>query len=277
MNHVDQAYLSCRDLMMAHSKTFYKAFSLLPPRQKKAVWAVYAFCRYADDLVDEAGKYPETLDMFEEKLEGFLQGKAQEGFIWTALADVFSQFDMDPQPFRDMIIGQRMDVVGTSYSTLEAVEEYAYYVAGSVGLMLLPLIAPDTKHLLQEDAVKLGNAMQLTNILRDVGEDYERNRMYLPHSLLKEHHVDVHMLSLSHVPTEGFKQVWEIIAQRAETLYDEALSTITLYPMYSRTPIKGAAYMYRAILTKIRKNKYQVFTERHYVTVEEKQHILSQL
>ncbi|NGP44532.1 phytoene/squalene synthase family protein [Bacillaceae bacterium SIJ1] len=277
MSEAERAYQKCKQMMMTHSKSFYKAFSLLPSRQKKAVWAVYAFCRYADDLVDEGNQPARDLAHLEEELEHFLSGGTPKGDIWVALADVFDQFAMDPLPFRHMLQGQRMDIEPKPFLTLADVEQYSYYVAGTVGLMLLPFLAPDTRDLLEKDAVKLGKAMQLTNILRDVGEDLHRGRIYLPQQLLNEHHVDLYELAQSATPSTKFQIVWETIATRAESLYDEALTTVHLYPAYSRQAIKGSAYVYRAILDKIRAGRYEVFTKRHFVSQTEKQFILAKL
>jgi len=277
MNELVKAYQHCENIIKEHSKTFYKAFMLLPADKKKAVWAVYAFCRQVDDIVDEGENPKEELYRFKEYFDEFLKGKLPTSDpMWLALQDVFTIYEMDIEAFRDMITGQEMDLYKKLYYTEEEVMTYSYHVASTVGLMLLPILAPKNKEVLRQDAIALGQAMQLTNILRDVGEDLTRDRIYLPINRLEEAGYSIHELQ-QHVVNKALISVWEDIAAKAERLYEQALSTIDLYPIHSRTPVKGAAYLYRAILGSIRKKHYSVFKTKHYVSNDEKQQIISQI
>ncbi|MTH53307.1 phytoene synthase [Bacillus mangrovi] len=277
MEKLKEAYAQCEELIKIHSKSFYKAFSLLPAEKKKAVWAVYAFCRTVDDIVDE-GTDPETeLQAFEEEFRLFLKREhSREKFIWLALEDTFSRYDMDEEAFWDMIKGQRMDLHKNRYDTLEEVFEYSYHVASAVGLMLLPILAPRKKALLRNGAIALGLAMQLTNILRDIGEDLDRDRIYLPKEVMDQFGCSFEQLE-NGVINDSFISVWEYLAFEAEAYYEEALDTIDEYPLHSRTPVKAAAYFYKAILNKVRGNQYRVFGQRNFVTQDEKVSILSQM
>ncbi|TSB46591.1 phytoene/squalene synthase family protein [Alkalicoccobacillus porphyridii] len=277
MKTLEEAYQDCHTIINRHSKTFSKAFSLLPSPKRKAVWAIYSFCRSVDDIVDEGDDPENEIIAFEKEFLLFLENHPNlEKSIWIALHDVFQRFSMNQDAFLDMIKGQKMDLVKNRYQTMAEVEEYSYYVAGTVGLMLLPVLAPDNHLRLTEGGKALGTAMQITNILRDVGEDIERNRIYLPMDLMDKYQVTEEQIREGKV-TKSFILLWEEMASRAEELYQIAFQSIDHYPLDARLPVKGAAYMYRAILNSVRENQYNVFTQRSYVTKEEKQKILAQL
>jgi phytoene synthase len=271
------AYKQCEEVIQHHSKTFYQAFSMLPSKKKKAVWAVYAFCRIVDDIVDEGENPKQELMQFSTEFESFLKGEySDENFMWVALHDTFLTYEMDVEAFKDMIKGQGMDLVKVRYQSLEEVLDYSYHVASTVGLMLLPILAPKKKNVLREGAIALGLGMQLTNILRDVGEDLGRDRIYLPKDVMSRYHFHEQDLKQQAVTSE-FIRVWEHLAAEAEVHYDIAMKTINEYPLHARAPVKAAGYFYRAILNKIRVNDYNVFEERNYVSNEEKHAILSKI
>lgn len=277
MTDLTKAYLHCESIIKDHSKTFYNAFMLLPKEKKQAVWAVYAFCRQVDDIVDEGRDPKEELFGFKQSFAVFLKGQLpSQDPMWLALQDVFRKYEMDVQAFHDMITGQEMDLYKKLYYTEEEVLHYSYHVASTVGLMLLPILAPSNKDALRQDAIALGQAMQITNILRDIGEDLERDRIYIPIEKLEQAGYSTEDLKM-HIVNNKFISVWEEMANKAEKLYEQAMSSIDLYPLHSRTPVKGAAYLYRAILGSIRKKGYSVFKMKHYVSNEEKREIISQI
>jgi phytoene synthase len=249
----------------------------LPKEKKQAVWAVYAFCRHVDDIVDEGRDPKEELFGFKQSFAFFLKGQLpSQDPMWLALQDVFRKYEMDVQAFHDMFTGQEMDLYKKIYYTEEEVLHYSYHVASTVGLMLLPILAPKNKDALRQDAIALGQAMQITNILRDIGEDLERDRIYIPVEKLEQEGYSVEDLKM-HTVNNKFISVWEDMANKAEKLYEQAMSSIDLYPFHSRTPVKGAAFLYRAILGSIRKKGYSVFKMKHYVSKEEKREIISQI
>jgi 15-cis-phytoene synthase len=274
MEKLERAYHDCYQIIRQHSKTFTKAFGSLPKEKRNAVWAVYAFCREVDDIVDEGNNPKEELDQFERSFAQFLSGHLPlNESKWIALHDVFTKYEMDHMAFYDMIRGQRMDLTKTKYESLEELEHYSYHVASTVGLMLLPVLAPDNHASLRTGGIALGLAMQLTNILRDIQEDFLRERIYLPKALMEKHGYKYSDLQAG-VVNDAFIAMWEEVAARAEVLYEQALETMNGYPLDSRLQVKGSALLYRAILQSIRKNKYNVFKEMHYVTLEEKEAIL---
>lgn len=275
---IEEAYLQCERVIQTHSETFYKAFSYLPPEQKKAVWAIYSFCRIIDDIIDEERVPEEGIKQFEREFELFKRNKigSQFEFMWRALSDVFEKFEMEITPFEDMIKGQRMDLQRTKYETVDEVLQYSYHVASTVGIMLLPVLAPNNIHILREGAIQLGIAMQLTNILRDIGEDLSMGRIYIPKEMFLKHHYSYKEL-LHYEVNDRFIRMWEDIAAISEYYYEQALVTINYYPEYSRIPVKGAAFMYKAILDEVRKNKYNIFKYRSFIGADTKEQILAAL
>ncbi len=274
MMELKQAYSYCERIIADNSKSFYKAFSLLPKEKRKAVWAVYAFCRKVDDIVDE-GSHPEPeLRTFRKEFDEFLAGSIKwDDPMWLALEDVFESYDMDASAFYGLIKGQEMDLTINRYRTLDELLDYSYHVASTVGLMLLPILAPGRTALLKDGAISLGYAMQITNILRDIGEDLSRGRIYLPQEIMRKYGLAEEALGSGTV-SESFIQVWEELASIAESHYERAFETINDYPLSSRVPVKGAALVYREILSTIRSKEYTVFHEKHYVTDDSKQSIL---
>ncbi|MDE1549395.1 phytoene/squalene synthase family protein [Jeotgalibaca caeni] len=267
---LDQDYAYCERIIRNSSKSFYTAFSKLPEEKAKAVYAIYAFCRLADDTVDTKGSIEErTNQLFhlEKELQLFSEGETPEKPMWRALRDVFTRYPMDPAPFFDQIEGQKRDLDFQPIQTLAGLEEYSYYVAGSVGLMLLPILAfkqPQTERL-KQSALSLGVAMQLTNILRDVGEDYRENsRVYLPTEVRQRYDIDIATV-MQTGPTPAFIQLWEEVATESQKGYDRFWEQIKLYDADCRFPILVAAKLYSAILDSVRKNNYNCLHTRNYV------------
>ncbi|SDJ18474.1 phytoene/squalene synthase family protein [Salimicrobium halophilum] len=274
---IDQAYEQCHSIIKKYSKTFAKAFSYLPKDRKRAVWAVYGFCRYVDDVVDEGDAPAEHLREIKEELYRFERDESvPERPFWVALHDVRSKFHIRFEPYYDMIKGQEMDLSGVEIETEDELLEYSYNVASTVGLMLLPILAPGRYEVLKEDAIHLGYAMQLTNILRDIGEDLEKGRVYIPKETYESFGYTKKQLEHREI-TPAFIDTWEYLAQKAENYYSRAMSTISYYPLTSRLPVKGAAYLYMSILDAVRREEYDVFTKRAFVEEEEKKRIIAKL
>ena len=275
-----EAYRHCEDVMKKGSLTFYRAFSLLSKPDRQAVAAVYAFCRTLDDAVDESDRPEESLTDFLTEFDRFLAGEHLTDALWVALRDVWGRYDMDVEPFFELAEGMKWDLHKTRYATLEETEQYSYYAASTVGLMLLPILAPDVdatgRHQLKQGAIDLGIAMQLTNILRDVGEDLDRDRIYVPQSLLAEFGVAEADLFARQV-TPAFIDVWETMARRAEHLYVRARETHHLYPATSRKPVSAAGLLYEGILDAARQNGHDVFTKRAFVSTIQKGKLLAKL
>lgn len=263
-------YLYCENIIKKHSKSFYQAFSKLPSEKAQAVYAIYAFCRYADDSVDEtrdSSKQKENWSTLYHQLQLFEKGEEVDHPIWRALRDVFTRYEMNITPFYDQLKGQQMDIFFEQPKTMEELEEYCYYVAGTVGLMLLPILATENHQHLKHYAVHLGKAMQLTNILRDIGEDYRNNRIYLPETFFQRGYYTNQDLA-DHKINGTFIEIWESIANRSEELYQLFYAGIESFDQDSQLHVLLSAHIYKEILTAVRENGYDCFYKRNYVSKE---------
>jgi 15-cis-phytoene synthase len=278
-----ESYELCRQITEKYSKTFYLGTLLMPRAKRQAIWAIYVWCRRTDELVDgpqARSTTPETLDDWERQLESVFAGNPIEDAD-VALVDTLEKFPMDIQPFRDMIAGQQMDLYRSRYETFEDLKLYCYRVAGTVGLMSSAVLGYDrgdrsapwrknqNLYIPKEEAIDLGIANQLTNILRDVGEDAHRGRIYLPIEDLAR---------FDYSPDELFKNVnddrWKAFMRfqidRARQYYDSAERGIRALNPDSRWPVWSALLLYQGILDVIEANDYDVFGRRAYVPLPRK-------
>lgn len=275
---VAEAYELCRQVTAEYAKTFYLGTLLMPKEKSQAIWAIYAWCRLTDELVDGAkAKYTtkETLAEWEQQLESVFLG---EPFSNTdvALVDTIERYPMDIQPFRDMIAGQRMDLSCNRYQTFEDLKLYCYRVAGTVGLMsnavlgigtaqnFVPWEPEKSLYVPTEEAVALGIAMQLTNILRDVGEDVQRDRIYLPLQDLQAFDYSEQDL-FNGVVDRRWKALMRFQIKRARDYYQQAEAGIRYLIRDSRLPVWASLMLYQGILDAIEQNDYDVFNQRAFV------------
>ena len=276
---LDLDYFLTEQIIKKNSASFYAAFSRLQDKhRRRGIFSVYAFCRYVDDLIDEKKDLNQLL-AYKSQLDDFVKGQPVKGFRWRTLKDTARRFypvDYDYQPYYEMIEGQEFDSHPVRMETLDQLLHYCDLVAGSVGKMLLPLLAPKATMNLTPFAIALGRAFQLTNILRDIGEDHRIDRVYLPKSLMNAHRYslsDLNQLTIN----DSFISLWEDLAGLAERYYQQALPMLIHFPQDSRWPLKGALLVYRAILDVVRKNQYTVMKKKHFVSHDEKLAILRKL
>lgn len=275
---VDEAYELCRQITAEYAKTFYLGTLLMPKEKSKAIWAIYAWCRLTDELVDGAkAKYTtkETLVEWEQQLESIFAGYPLDDTD-VALVDTIQSYPMGIQPFRDMIAGQRMDLVKNRYQTFAELELYCYRVAGTVGLMSnavlgigvdqngVPWKKNQPIYVPTQEAIALGLAMQLTNILRDVGEDMQRDRIYLPlEDLHAFNYTEAELLA--GVNDDRWKGMMKFQIQRARDYYRQAEQGIRYLIRDSRLPVWASLMLYQGILSEIEANDYDVFNKRAFV------------
>ena len=274
---VAESYEYCRKITAEYAKTFYLGTLLMPKEKSKAIWAIYAWCRRTDELVDGAkAQYTteETLAEWEQQLESVFSGQPIDDTD-VALADTIKRFPMDIQPFRDMIAGQGMDLYRSRYQTFEELKLYCYRVAGTVGLMSNAVLgigncnssvpwARDQGYVPTQEAIALGIAMQLTNILRDVGEDAQRGRIYLPLEDLAAFDYTEQDL-LAGVNDERWKAIMAFQIKRARKYYQDAEKGIKYLIRDSRLPVWASLMLYQGILDAIEQNNYDVFQKRAFV------------
>jgi phytoene/squalene synthetase len=272
-------YFRCQQIIKFHSASFYQAFSRLKDLQRRrGVYAVYAYCRYVDDLIDEKENLPKLL-AYKSELDSFIKGHKVKGFRWRTLADTrqyYYKSEKDFVPFYEMIEGQEFDAFPVKIQTKNQLIQYCDLVASSVGKMLIPILAPNEKKDLIPFANALGRAFQITNILRDVGEDYRRNRIYLPEEVMQKFGYTIEDLANYRI-TPAFKLVWEHLANIAETYYQEAEPWIEHFPLDAQFPLRAGLVIYREILTVIRKANYSVMHTKHFVKDSDKIKLLSTL
>ncbi|KAL5224494.1 hypothetical protein ABZP36_011133 [Zizania latifolia] len=265
------AYDRCGEVCAEYAKTFYLGTQLMTPERRKAVWAIYVWCRRTDELVDGPNASyitPKALDRWEKRLEDLFEGRPYDMYD-AALSDTVSKFPVDIQPFKDMIEGMRLDLWKSRYKSFDELYLYCYYVAGTVGLMTVPVmgIAPDSKastESVYNAALALGIANQLTNILRDVGEDSRRGRIYLPLDELAEAGLTEDDIFRGKV-TDKWRKFMEGQIQRARLFFDEAEKGVAHLDSASRWPVLASLWLYRQILDAIEANDYNNFTKRAYV------------
>lgn len=252
----------------------------MPKEKAQAVYAIYAFCRMADDSIDEAETKKEQADALAfliNELDRFDEGRDPDHPIWRSLRDVFDRYEMSIQPFYDQLQGQAMDYKFEQPCTLKEVEEYSYYVAGSVGLMLLPIIATENHRELTEPAISLGVAMQLTNILRDIGEDFKKiNRIYLPVELMNKLSYTEKDLAAGKINDE-FITLWESMALHAEQRYLDFTNALHLFDKDSQFPVALSSQVYAGILDAVRQNKYDCFSRKNKTSFIKKMCILREV
>ena len=280
---IEEAYEYCRKITAKYSKTFYLGTLLMPKEKRRAIWAIYVWCRRTDELVDGPQARlttPETLDLWEQQLESVFAGFPIDDPD-VALVDTLAQFPMDIQPFRDMIAGQRMDLYRNRYQTFEELKLYCYRVAGTVGLMSSAVLGIDNSYrnapwyndqslyIPKQEAIALGIANQLTNILRDVGEDAGRGRIYLPLEDLESFDYNEDDL-FAGIIDQRWRNLMDFQIQRARKYYQQAESGIRALNADSRWPVWSALMLYQGILDVIEQNQYDVFNKRAFVPTPKK-------
>jgi phytoene synthase len=266
---LERSYELCRDLTRTHSKTFYFASLFLSARKRRAIWAVYSFCRTADDIVDRASPAADRLaaiDDWRERLLGAYAGTPDHPLM-VAFADAARNFDIPIAPALDLLRGASRDVTVRRYETYEELREYCYLVASTVGLLTAPILGYEEGALAY--GIALGRAMQMTNILRDVGEDGRMGRVYLPaEDLRRFNYAEASLLAGS--VDANFVALMRFEIARVRALYDEASPGIALLAPGTRLTVRIALSLYRAILDQIERNGYDVFTRRAYVPLRTK-------
>ncbi|WJX37886.1 hypothetical protein P8452_25606 [Trifolium repens] len=239
--------------------------------RRKAIWAIYVWCRRTDELVDGPNAShitPKALDRWEQRLTDVFEGHPYDMYD-AALSDTVTKYPVDIQPFKDMIEGMRLDLRKSRYNNFDELYLYCYYVAGTVGLMSVPVmgISPQTKastESIYNAALALGIANQLTNILRDVGEDARRGRVYLPQDELAKAGLSDDDIFRGKV-TDKWRNFMKGQIKRARMFFDEAEKGVSELSSASRWPVWASLLLYRQILDSIEANDYNNFTKRAYV------------
>jgi len=254
------AYDHCEALTRRASSNFYWGFRLLPHDRRRALCAVYAFCRVADDMADAPGEARDPralLGRWRDELELAYAGRPRHR-IGVALADTAERFAIAREHFEAMIAGVEMDLARDRYETWEGdLEQYCYRVAGAVGLVCIQVFGYENPSARQY-AVELGLALQLTNILRDVADDALRGRIYLPRADLRRFGCREEDVLVGHC-TDAFREVMAFECARAGEHYGRARFLLAEEDRQSLAPAEAMRLIYEQLLRRIMFRRYDVF------------------
>jgi phytoene synthase len=256
----------CQQKAAASGSSFYYAFLFLPPERRRATTALYAFCREVDDVVDDCAD-PQlaqaTLDWWRSEVANLYAGRPQHP-VTRALAPALEPYGITAGRLNEIIAGVEMDLTQTRYPDFAGLERYCYHVAGVVGLLAAGIFGYRDPRTL-EYAKALGTAFQLTNIIRDVGEDARRNRIYLPLEDLKAFGVPAADI-LGARRSDAFVKMMEFEYRRALSYYSIALETLPAQDRRAQRPGLIMAAIYRALLEEIEREGFRVLTQRVSLT-----------
>ncbi|WP_427911781.1 presqualene diphosphate synthase HpnD [Ramlibacter sp. MMS24-I3-19] len=250
----------------ASGSSFYYAFLFLPKPRREAITAFYAFCREVDDVVDEVsdpGIAQTKLAWWNTEVARAFAGQPQHP-VMRALMPAVPAFGLEERQLQAVVEGCRMDLTQTRYLDFPSLQRYCHLVAGVVGEVSARIFG-QTQAQTTEYAHKLGLAFQLTNIIRDVGEDAIRGRIYLPVNELQQFDVKAHEIT-SRTYSDRFRALMQFQADRAHRLYDEALALLPAEDRRSQKPGLMMASIYRTLLREIERDGFQVLHQRVSLT-----------
>ena len=259
---LENAYSHCESLTAVNSRSFHLASGLLPRDKRRASRALYAFCRTSDDIVDRM-EGDQAAQLAEWRRRATSEHPPTDDPVAVAWADARLRYDIPLRYAEQLIEGVARDFGQTRYATFADLTEYCYGVASTVGLMSMHIIGFSGPEAIPS-AIKLGVALQMTNILRDVGDDWRLGRVYLPQDELAAHGLSEDDLAAG-VVTDRWRAFMRFQLDRNRRLYAEAMPGISMLNRDGRFAIAAAADLYRGILNAIEANDYDVFTRRAYV------------
>ena len=260
------SYAECKRLNSLHGKTYYLATLLLPKEKRPFVHALYGFARYADEIVDDLesslsiDEKADALKIWGDGILHDLRKGESHDHIGRALIDTVNRFAIPIEHFEAFLHSMTMDLSVTEYQTYEDLLEYVYGSAAVIGLQMVPILG-GTDPRAYEAAQKLGIAFQLANFIRDVDEDLERGRVYLPIQELAEHGVNWQMLN-ERVLTPQIRSALKAQIKRVRALQKESEFGISLLDASSRPCIETASELYCGIVDEVEKIEYEIFTKR---------------
>ena len=256
----------CQQKAASSGSSFYYSFMFLPPNRRRAITALYAFCREVDDVVDECidpQLAATKLTWWRQEVAKLYAGQPGHP-VTQALLPVLSEFSLPQEQLLEIIDGMEMDLQQTRYLDFKALSLYCYRVASVVGLLAAEIFGFQDRQT-QKYAHDLGIAFQLTNIIRDVGEDARRGRVYLPVDELKRFNVPVSDILNSRY-SENFRKMMEFQIERAEHYYSQAMSQLPKIDRKRQSPGLVMAAIYRTLLDEIKRDGCQVLSQRVSLT-----------
>jgi phytoene synthase len=260
---LEASYAECRRLSRRHGTTYYWATALLPSVKRHHVHALYAFCRHADDIVDDLGPAPSAerqalLEVFGARFLADLDRGTSDELVLKAVVHTARAFAIDPGSFQRFLRSMAMDLTVESYATYEDLLVYMDGSAAVIGEMMLPILEPSDLEAARAPARALGEAFQLTNFLRDIAEDLDRGRQYVPQEDLLRFGVDL----AARKCTPQFVDLMRFEIARCRSLYRYAATGIALLPGRSARCVATAHDLYGRILDRIEVQGYDVYRQR---------------
>lgn len=254
------AYKRAERITSEHSKSFSFASALLPEEKRSAVRALYAFCRVVDDIVDESmdAECESQLNYWRHMVE--TNSFSEDDLVAAAWADTIARYHIPRHYALQLIDGVARDLTQTRYQTFDELATYCYGVASTVGLMSMYIVGFQSTDAVPY-AIKLGVALQMTNILRDVSEDYKSGRLYLPREELAFYGIREQEIAEGQV-TDNWRQFMKFQIDRTRNLYEESWDGVKMLAREGQLAIGAASVFYQGILDEIEKNDYDVFTRR---------------
>jgi len=256
----------CRDKAAKSGSSFYYSFMFLPPERRQAITALYAFCREVDDVVDECedAQIARTkLDWWRREVARVYSGDPSHP-VTIALKNVAGRFNLPLEQLIEIIDGMEMDLMQSRYLDFKGLQLYCYRVASVVGLLAAEIFGYQDRQTLKY-AHDLGMAFQLTNIIRDVGEDARRGRIYLPIDELQRFNVPASQI-LERRHDDNFRQLMAFQAERARKYYDQAFEQLPAADRKSQRPGLVMAAIYRTLLDEIERDGFLVLDRRTSLT-----------
>lgn len=256
----------CQEKAARSGSSFYYSFLFLPPQQRQAVTALYAFCREVNDVVDtcsDTGVAYAKLEWWRSEIERSFRGEPQHP-VTRALQDPLQDFNLPQEYFQEVIDGMEMDLNRNRYESFRDLALYCYRVAGVVGLLSAEIFGYRDRDTLKY-AQSLGTAIQLTNILRDVREDARRGRIYLPLDELFEYRVNPHDL-LRGTMTDDMQGLFGFQATRARRYYQQAFDQLAPEDRYAQHSGLIVAAIYQTLLDEVENDGYRILERRIQLT-----------
>ena len=271
------AYDHCRQIAKVSARNFYYAFRTLPGRQRRAVHATYAFCRTCDDIADDDLPLEDKERLFAHVREMLVQSRngTADDPIFVALRDAAETYSIPAHYFEEVIQGVELDLTQSRFETFDELRAYCYKVASAVGLICIEVFGY-TDPTAREYAVDLGIAMQLTNIMRDLREDADRSRIYLPRDELAKFGYSEDEL-FAGVVNDPFRRLMQFQADRARRYFASGRRLIPLLSPRSRACVRVLHDLYSRILDRIESADFDVFKERISLGDREKLFLMAKL
>jgi 15-cis-phytoene synthase len=252
---LEESYAFCREIARTRARNFYYSFLLLSREQKNAMCAIYAFMRYCDDISEGESASREAIAQWRSDLDQALAGKFPDNALWPAFHDTVQRYRIPHNYFHEMIDGVSSDLQPRQIQTFDELYRYCYQVASVVGLVIIHIFGFESPEALAL-AEKCGIAFQLTNILRDVREDRENQRIYLPAEDIARFHADLKKYD------DRFRSLMQFEAKRAWEYYRESRPLIAMVHPESRASLWALIEIYRRLLAKIERRNYAVLDQR---------------